>query len=360
MANEQSVLFQLLQYGLGNSGQCNIPHDIDWQEVLAQSQKHGVDTIVLDGIQRCYNNNNAVEIESSVKFKWLGCEQQQEQIYAKHEKIIGDLARFYAKHNIRMMVLKGWGLSLNYPIPCHRACSDLDIYLFGEQKKADKLLSDELGIKIDNTHHHHSVFVFKGLSVENHYDFINIYSHLSSRKIEKWLKKLAAKAIPFKMKDSTEIWLPSADFNALFILRHTASHFAGCAMNIRQVIDWGLFVKNHHDEVNWNTLLPLIKDLNMHYFYDAQNYICYHYLGFDKSIFPMIEGEDYGEKVFLDLFNEENMKTKEKGFAKYIYSRYKKWWSNRWKHRIVYSEGLFLTFIIQTVSHLMKPATLHN
>lgn len=122
--------------------------------------------------------------------------------------------------------------------------------MFGEQQRADRLLHEKQDIKIDNSHHHHSVFNYKGLTVENHYDFLNIYAHLSSRIIEKRLKELAENAVPLKMKDGTEVWLPSADFNALFILRHTAAHFAGSAMIIRQIIDWGMFVQKHHDEVN--------------------------------------------------------------------------------------------------------------
>lgn len=360
MTNDQSTLFELLLCGLGHTRQLDFHKIVSWPEVMFLSQLHGVDAIAFDGIQRCFDAGEPIGIDINTKVEWIGFAQQQEQSYAHHEALIGELARFYAKHGIRMMVLKGWGLSLNYPVPRHRTCSDLDIYLFGEQQKADRLLHEELDIKTDNSHHHHSVFNYKGLTVENHYDFLNIYAHLSSRKIEKRLKELAGNAVPFKMKDGTEVWLPTADFNALFILRHTAAHFAGSAMSIRQIIDWGLFVKKHHDEVNWNSLLPLIKELNMHHFYDAQNYICYHYLGFDKSLFPMIEGEEYGERVFQDFFNEENTKPKEKGYIKYIYSRFKKWWSNRWKHRIVYPEGLLTTFFVQVVSHLMKPATLHN
>ena len=127
----------------------------------------------------------SLSILTQTKLEWVGCGQLQEQTYARHEQLIAELAGFYANHGIWMMVLKGWRLSLNYPIPCHRACSDLDIYLFGEQERADRLLTNELGIKVDNTHHHHSVFVYKGLSVENHYDFLNVHAHLSSRKIEK-------------------------------------------------------------------------------------------------------------------------------------------------------------------------------
>lgn len=36
-----------------------------------------------------------------------------------------------------MMVLKGYGLSLNYLKPSHRPCGDIDIWLFGKQKEAD-------------------------------------------------------------------------------------------------------------------------------------------------------------------------------------------------------------------------------
>ncbi len=72
----------------------------------------------------------------------------------------------------------------------------------------------------------------------------------------------------------------------------------------------------------------------------------------------MIGKGEYGERVFLELFNPVNFVPKEKGIVNYILSRCKKWWINRWKHHIVYSEGLFITFCVQVVSHLMKPATL--
>ena len=36
-------------------------------------------------------------------------------------------------------------------------------------------------------------------------------------------------------------------------------------------------------------------------FYDAQNYIYYRYLGFDKSLYPAFGSEEYGELVFHDI-----------------------------------------------------------
>ena len=353
-------LFELLKFGLGHVNTINIPNQTNWKDIYTLAFKHGVGAIALDGLQRCYDENIPVDIDKIDKRKWIGAVNRQEKKYGEQESNTASLAQFYQKHGIRMMILKGWGLSFYYPIPSHRPSSDLDIYLFGEQERADKLIKEELGIKINGSHHHHTVFSYKGLTVENHFDFLNVYSHLSSRKIEKELKSLAQDAESVKMKDGTEVWLPPENFNALFLLRHMAVEFAATGMNLRQVLDWGLFVKRYHTKVDWMSILPIVKDLNMHNFLDAVNYICYTYLGFEKSIFVGFGNACYGERVYADLFNPENSKPKEKGFVKYVLSRIRKWWKSRWKHRIVYSDGLFSTFVFQLYAHLVKPASLHN
>lgn len=360
MPSENEIIIELIKLGLDKSSWCISRQKEDWSKVVERSLQHGVASIAFDGVQRCYDQIAFFPLDVETKLKWLGYVSLQELTYWQQEGLIAELARFYHKHGIKMMVLKGWGLSLNYPKPNHRPCTDLDIYLFGEQKRGDKLLSEELGIEIDNKHHHHSVFQYKDLSVENHYDFINVYSHLSNGKIEKRLKELVNEAVCKKMADGTEIWLPSADFNALFLLRHMASHFAGSEMIIRQILDWGLFIEKQYREVNWEELIPFIKVLNMHHFLGAVNYICYHYLGFDQKLFSFYVDESFGDRVFQELFNSENFKPKQKGVVMFIYSRFRKWWGNRWKHRIVYSEGLFMTFCVQVYAHLIKPASLHS
>lgn len=115
---------------------------------------------------------------------WIGMATQMESIYAQQKKSMMTLAAWYKQHGISMMVLKGYGLSLNYPVPNHRPSGDIDIYLFGEQERADKQLQEELGIKVDKSHHH-TVFCFQEETVENHYDFLNIHLRRSNVSIEK-------------------------------------------------------------------------------------------------------------------------------------------------------------------------------
>lgn len=90
------------------------------------------------------------------------------------------------------MLLKGYGVSLDYPIPAHRPCGDIDIWLFGQQEHADALLHREKGTAINLEKHHHTVFSLDGITVENHYDFLNVHAHASNREIEKKLQELAA------------------------------------------------------------------------------------------------------------------------------------------------------------------------
>lgn len=357
MAPNIQALIELLKMGIGNSADCRIPDSVQWGQVVQIAQMQGVGSVVLDGLER----TKVEGISKEVLLQWIAYTQQQENRYMLQEKLIAELASFYQEQDMQMMVLKGWGLSLLYPKPKHRPYSDLDIYLFGKQKEGDQLFHNKRGIEIDDSHHHHSVFSYKGLSVENHYDFVNVYSHSSNKKVEKRLKSLVKETPNVKVKvNGVEVWLPSPDFNALFLLRHAAAHFAGSEISLRQVVDWGLFMQQNHQLVDWVTQIPFIKKMNMHHFLGAINYICYHYLGFNKEIFDSCIDESYGERVFEDLFNPMHQQSKVKGTVKYIYSRFRYWWSNRWKHRIVYSESLLTTFLAQLFAHLMKPATLRN
>lgn len=360
MGDNEKNLFALIAYGLGNTDTCELHSYCEWPTLIKLAILHGVGAIVLDALQRLYDNNINVSIDYTSKIDLIGVSKQQEQTYAKQQEALTSLARFYNGHDIKMMVLKGYGISLNYPIPNHRPCTDLDIYLFGDQKKADCLIEEQLRIRVDNSEHHHSVFTYRNVKVENHYDFLNIHSHLSSRAIERNLKEMASIERNEILVNEEKIYLPSANFNALFLLRHSSAHFAAEGMTIRMVLDWAFFIKTWYNAIDWPKFTELVKRYNMQDFYDAQNYICYQYLGFDKQLFPQIGDNKYGERVWRDLFNPQNMAPYEKGVLRYIYSRCKIWWRSRWKHKISYSDGLFSTFFMQLWAHLMKPATLHN
>lgn len=251
-------------------------------------------------------------------------------------------------HSISLMLLKGYGQSFCYPCPEHRECGDIDIWLFGRQREADELLCREWGIRIDEDKHHHTVFLIDGIMVENHYNFLNVHAHASNREIEQLLRTYAEiHGETICLKD-TEIHLPSPSFNALFLLRHAAAHFAAAEIGIRHIADWGMFIRRYCDKIDWTELYATARRMNMHRFLNCINAISINNLGVDVKLFPSFERDlKLEERVLNDILHPEfSEKFPEKGFIRIIRFKFRRWLANRWKHRIRLP-GRFDTYVFQ-------------
>lgn len=376
MTYEQQALLYLVRLGISNNTESGFNYaGVDWRILVDSSFAQAVPAIAVDGLQKLYESNPslALPIDSpeleALKYEWFGAVMSAEQDYQSYLCTLEKLAGFYKSQDVPMMLLKGYGLSLNYPVPAHRPVGDIDIYLWDRWQEADRLVREKLGIAVDNSHHHHSVFGFKGYSVENHYDFVNVHSHRSSSSVEALFKSLAqdrGRAVRHLLPGGTEIFLPSPDLNALFIARHCAAHFAAEKMNLRQLLDWALFVAGHHLEVDWSLFWSEAKKMGMEKFVLCINAIAAEQLGFDASIFHT--PEEYAgfaaryqalvARVLEDILSPADFATKGLPPVRYIWTRLRCWWHNRWKHRIVYSDSLLSTFFVQLRSHLMKPKTI--
>jgi len=352
MKKKQQCLTEFVRYGLGKSRICRVPRNVDWHELMALAEKQGVAAIVLDGINRCYENGISVDMDFQTKMDWIGLVHQIEIRYGKNEKAMRQLAAFYYQHGIRMMVLKGWGLSLNYPIPNHRPSGDIDIYLFGEQERADKLIHDELGIEVDNSHHHHTVFCFHGESVENHYDFLNVHVRKSNLQMEKMLKILANK----NYTEEGDAILPSVEFNAVHLLRHCAAHFASVKMTVRQVLDWAFFIEKHGMEIELEKYIAYLKEVGMYRFYNVLGLFCIRELGFDAALFHGLYDDGLYGRFRSEILSPE-FKDKENGKLLHSLSvKPRRWWHNRWKNRLCYPDSPWSEFAYGLWAKILKPS----
>ena len=83
-----------------------------------------------------------------------------ETCYEECRDVIKELVHFYNDQAIKMMLLKGYGLSRYYPVSARRPIGDIDIYNFGLWQFADQMVHERFGIEIDYSHEHHTVFTF--------------------------------------------------------------------------------------------------------------------------------------------------------------------------------------------------------
>lgn len=366
-ANIHKAFIKLVQLGIGKSEDANIlKNGISWPDIKMLAEEQGLFAIVLDGIEKVQQN---CPIPLDLKLQWIGeTLQNYEGRYTVYEKAIGEMAGFYNMHGYKMMVLKGYACSLDWPKPEHRPCGDIDIWLFGRQKEADDTLRQAQGpgFEVDTSEHHHTTFFWGDFMVENHYNFINTHRHYSHRGLEKTFKELgqddsyyvelkgtSTSSATSAGSTTEKVYLPSPNLHALFLVRHALNHFASIGINLRQVLDWAFFVEKHTNEIDWQWLTSVLEKCHMTDFYNCLNAICVENLGFEARIFKGVQfNPTLKEKVFADLLSPEY--NVELGIKNML----KRWKANRWKHKLCFKENAWTAFCYGVWSHLLKPKTI--
>lgn len=349
----KEAFFSIVRLGIGHYGSA-LAHNVDWTIIETLAAEQGLSAVVVDGVERLPLEKRPPK---QVLLQWIGESLQgYEYRYELYRRALAEMAAFYNAHGYKMMVLKGYACSLDWPKPEHRPCGDIDIWQFGKQKETDSLLAKEKRIKIDNSHHHHTVFNWRDFTVENHYDFVNVYAHKSSKELEKVLKELGQDDTHYVEEYNEKIYLPSPNLHALFLIKHMVSHFAAANITLRQVLDWAFFVEKHTKEIDWAWLVKLLEQYNMKDFYCCLNVICVEDLGFEINIFPSVQfSPRLKDMVLTDILEPKYTVKEPKGLIKRWMYRYKRWQGNAWKQEMCYGESRWSMFWSGVVNHLFKP-----
>ena len=354
-ANKDSFL-SLVRMGIGHSVY-TLPVNVDWITIQALGIRHGLSAIIIDGIERLPESKRPPK---EILLEWIGeVLQGYEYRFEMYRRTIEEMANFYNGHGYKMMILKGYACSLDWPKPEHRPCGDIDIWLFGKQKEADNILVKERGIKIDKSHHHHTVFNWGDFTVENHYDFVNVHAHRSSAELEKVFKELGKDDSHSVEVLGESVYLPSPNLHALFLIKHMVSHFAAVEISLRQVLDWAFFAGKHGKEVDWEWLQNMLEKYHMKDFFNLINAICVEDLGFPADIFPSVQFLPIlKERVLQDILEPEFVSEGPNGFIPRMVYKYKRWKGNAWKQKMCYNESRWEYFWSGIWAKILKPASI--
>ena len=377
MTDIQKIFLQLVRLGIGHEpvdgSRLTVHGSVDWEAVLALSERQVLSAVVADGIDRLPKE---IRPPKPVMLQLIGSVlQNYEYRHELYRRAIAALAGFYNNHGFKMMVLKGFACALDWPKPEHRPSGDIDIWQFGQYREADAVLATEKGITIDKSHHHHTVFYWRDFMVENHYDFINVHARRSNAKLEKIFKELGEASniddnenkgtrIPWVEEYGERVYLPSANLHALFLIRHAVAHFAAAEITLRQVLDWAFFVEKHGREVDWPWLMGVLEEFGLKRFFDVLNAICVEDLGFAfgglKAYgFPLTDvDKELKARVLGDILEPEFNEEQPKRLLPRVWFRYRRWQANGWKQRLCYNESRWSAFWSGVWSHLLKPSSI--
>ena len=385
MPSIKQDFLQLVKLGIGHSRTATLSVN-DWSAIEALATKQGLLGVLIDAIEQIPEPQRPPK---QILLLWIGeVMEGYEKRFISYRSSLAELAAFYNSHGFKMMVLKGYACGLNWPKIEHRPYGDIDIWMFGRQKEADALIeslefkveslesvdSGELkvgSIKVDKSHHHHTVFNWMGFTVENHYDFENVHHHQSSVELEKVFKELGkddshfVEIVGASTGTATRIYLPSPNHHALLLLKNSMTDCAAFYVTLRHVLDWGFHVEKYGKEIDWEWLEGVVEQYHMTDYYNCINAICVEDLGFQlvdslrlkvESQLESAEFRKLKERVLADILEPEFSRVPpDKRFLPKAWYMYRRWKGNEWKHKMCYNESMWSAFWSGIGNHLVKP-----
>lgn len=305
LSRQHELLFELLRCAMFGTNPASINFEeltySDWREIYATAVKQGVLALAFEGVKRLPKESQP---PFEIKIQWGYNVEYAARRYEARTQALQKLARILGRHGMDTMVIKGYGMSLYYPTPSHRHFGDIDIYLFDRFDEAIQTLRNE-GLKIDDSYYRHYEFLFDGVNVECHRLFVETRINDVNERIEQELQALAAES--GHDEECPEIRLPSPDFNALYLSRHSSWHFARESISLRDLCDWTLFLTRDASRIDTDAFMRRIRENRLEKFVSIMTDICCEHLGLQCTL-PVAEHyPDLCKRVLDDILSFDNM-----------------------------------------------------
>ena len=172
----------------------------------------------------------------------------------------------------------------------------------GRKEEGDKI-TVEIGGKMEEAGYKHSHLYYKGLTIENH-NFLTSFDNTKfGIRTEQLLQELISQGC--RPIGDTKFQNPSADFNALFLIKHAQRHFIKEGIRIRHLLDWAFFLKAESQNVNWEKVIPMMNECRILNFARVLTNLCVEKLGMSINVAELTTPMKISDAVLTDILGEQ-------------------------------------------------------
>ena len=295
-------LFKLLCVGLNYTPTHNnfdihptLAHS-DWSKMLQVAKQHGVKYLLYEAIDKLPKH---LHPDSELHIKCYVETVKAEERFHFYTKSIEQLATLMSAHNLPMLVIKGYTIAQLYPSPERREGGDIDIFLFGKHQTGEQIIAKQHGdnkIKTKKKRSKHSQFVFNGIGVDNHINFVKDMSGLTPKlelfydRIEKIIQKSISEGnIDVITIGTQKIYTLNPNTTAIYMTTHLFRHITANASSIRHFCDWVVFFNYYRNQLDRELLTTQIKECGLSKFVANVEAFC-------KKRFEYIPFLDFGDE----------------------------------------------------------------
>lgn len=264
------IMLELVRAGVFNKEPI-IPQKetIDWDKLMDMASAHRIIPWVWEGICKLPDDQKPPRIQR-INFA-LSAQAVWEQ-YRCQQQLLNKLIGICNRQGIRLLLLKGIGLSQLYPNPQSRVSEDIDIYLFEDHDKFNQLFTDSL---IENHGQHHSVLCIDGITVENHFNFLDPDT-IQRKKINDYIKSNLKDVVltPYGYYQLNPIVY--FVYIVMHVLRHT-NHDA--FVPVSQLLDLALYLIEYRHELSPKDCFKVLKKFRLEKGFEVLLHLSEHVVG---------------------------------------------------------------------------------
>ena len=191
--------------------------------------------------------------------------------------------------DVYTILVKGQGIAQCYEKPLWRACGDVDLFLSEDNyKKALQILSPlATSIEEENLYYHHLAMTIDGWSVELHGTLRSGLWQSIDRGLDKVQNAVFYEGkVRSWMNGHTQVFLPGADEDVVFVFAHILQHFYKEGIGLRQICDWCRLLWTYKDSLNHKLLESRIKSMGVMTEWKAFAALTVDYLGMPLEAMP--------------------------------------------------------------------------
>ena len=340
-----SLLRAGLQTGSGTEQLPGVIEEAQWNEVYRMASRHGILGIIWDGIR---NLSAESLIPRTLKLGWAYNTEIIGQRYDRQKKTAIEMAGLLAREGISVLVFKGLSMSMYYPVPEHRECGDIDIWLFGQAEKGNRV-AKAAGAKVEKENSKHDIIYFHGVPFENHKELTSELLNSRNRLINKDLITRVKDDRTQPLFATDTLRTPSRVFDELYIPVHAAGHFVVEGISLRHLCDWALIVQANGGFID----MALFDKLRLGQFVRLLNTLCHEWFGIEIPLESRHRNRQLAARIGADILNYGSSPTTDSRW-KLLQLKFRRFFTRKWCYPIV-GGNFYLATIRSSIAHLKSP-----
>lgn len=261
MTQAESLFLDLVNAGLFHAfGEGNefISDNEVWEDVYRLAEEQCIMGLISDGIELLKYNVPRFKIPQEWALQFVGQTLQLEKRNTAMNAFIASIVSKMRAVGIYALLVKGQGIAQCYNKPLWRASGDIDFFLSTDNYQKAKSFLGPLANKTDN-----EKADISHLAMEIGEWEVELHGSLRGslwRDVNKGLDEIQDAifhdgAVRSWMNDKTQVFLPKADEDIVYVFSHILEHFFRGGIGLRQICDWCRLLWTFRAEID----IPLLK-----------------------------------------------------------------------------------------------------